>query len=55
VAAAGPAYASDVRLGLRALGQAGAGGKSLADRALGSRATWALVEGKGMEAHIPLK
>ncbi|MDT7944150.1 MAG: transposase [Dehalococcoidia bacterium] len=53
--AVGPAYASDVRLGLRTLGQAGAGGKLLADRALGSRAIWALLEGKGMEAHIPLK
>jgi hypothetical protein len=53
--AVGPAYASDVRLGLRALGQTGAGGKLLADRAMGSRAIWALLEGKGMEAHIPLK
>ncbi len=53
--AVGPAYASDVRLGLRALGQAGAGGKWLADGAFASGATWAILEEKGMEAHIPLK
>jgi len=53
--AVGPAYASDVRLGLRALGQGGAGGKLLADRGFDSGAIWALLEGKGMEAHIPLK
>ena len=45
--AVGPAYASDVRLGLRALGQAGAGGKWLTDGAFDSwRPTYPSREGE---------